>query len=338
MDEDVLLSVSELRTYFYARDDTLSRAVDGVSLTVRAGRTVCVVGESGSGKSVTARSILGLVDPPGKIVSGEILWRARNDQLPATERSRKVRRAEESGEFIDLAALDPRGERMRRIRGEDISMIFQEPMSSLSPMYTVGAHLVEVIRLHRKVSKKEAWSRGLEMLRKVGIPRADERMRAYPFQLSGGMCQRVMIALALVCEPRLLIADEPTTALDVTTQARILDLIAGLKAKRGMSILFITHDLGVVAEIADDVVVVKDGQVVEHGPVDDIFHRPQHAYTRHLLSAIPTMSRYANRQEGRTDQDVGDMQESAKDQEARDVGIEELDQGVGGNDQTAASA
>ena len=268
-----LLKVEDLHTYFEF-DGRVVRSVDGVSFTVPAGRTVCIVGESGSGKSVTARSILGLVDKPGRIAGGRILWRAR------------------TGEEIDLTALAPTSEAMRQIRGGEIAMVFQEPMASLSPMYTIGAHLVEAIRLHRDVTHAQAWETGLGLLRRVGIQRPEERMNAYSFQLSGGMCQRAMIAIALAAEPRMLIADEPTTALDVTTQAQILDLLRDLQHERGMSMLFITHDLGVVAEIADDVVVMYKGKVVETGPVDDIFHAPRNDYTRHLLSAMPVMTRY----------------------------------------------
>ena len=229
------------------------------------------MGESGCGKSVTARSILGLVDRPGQIVGGSILF------------------VDKAGQTVDLAALDPRSERMRRIRGGEISMIFQEPMASLSPMYTIGAHLVETIRLHMDMDKQTAREHGIEMLRRVGIPRPEQRIDAYSFQLSGGMCQRAMIAMALACGPSLLIADEPTTALDVTTQARILDLIKDLQAQTGMSVLFITHDLGVVAEIADEVVVMYLGTVVERGTVDEIFHDPKHPYTQALLRSIPTI-------------------------------------------------
>jgi len=268
-----LLKVEDLRTYFEF-EDRVVRSVDGISFTVPAGRTVCIVGESGSGKSVTARSILGLVDKPGRIAGGRILWRGRN------------------GEDIDLTALPPKSEAMRRIRGAEIAMVFQEPMASLSPMYTIGDHLVEAIRLHRDVTHAQAWETGLALLRRVGLQRPEERMGAYSFQMSGGMCQRAMIAIALAAEPRMLIADEPTTALDVTTQARLLDLLRDLQHERGMSMLFITHDLGVVAEIADDVVVMYKGTVVETGPVDAIFHAPRHDYTRHLLAAMPVMTRY----------------------------------------------
>ncbi|WP_165368219.1 ABC transporter ATP-binding protein [Phytoactinopolyspora endophytica] len=267
---DALLEIDGLTTHFFTREGTV-RAVDGVSLTVPAGKTVCVVGESGCGKSVTARSVLGLVDEPGRVVAGEIWWR-RDGQAP-----------------VDLARYGPKSEEMRRVRGGEISMVFQEPMASLSPMYTVGAQLVEAIRLHMPLDREQARERAADLLRRVGIPRPEERLDAYSFQLSGGMCQRVMIAIALAAGPALLIADEPTTALDVTTQARIIDLIHELQAETGMSVLFITHDLGVVAEIADEVVVMYLGTVVERGGVDEIFHDPKHPYTRALLGSIPRM-------------------------------------------------
>jgi peptide/nickel transport system ATP-binding protein len=268
-----VLEIEDLRTHFRF-DDGLVRAVDGVSFEIPAGRTVCVVGESGCGKSITARSILGLIDRPGKVVDGRVWWQPSAD-----------------GERIDLAKLDPDGEQLRQIRGGEIAMIFQEPMASLSPMFTVGNQLTEAMRVHLPISKSEASSRGRELLRQVGIPRPDSTMEAYPFQLSGGMCQRVMIAIALSCRPQLLIADEPTTALDVTTQARIIDLLRELQQSYQMSMMFITHDLGVVAEVADDVVVMYLGTVVERGPVDAIFHDPQHPYTRALLKSIPRMGR-----------------------------------------------
>ncbi|GAA4993956.1 ABC transporter ATP-binding protein [Actinopolymorpha pittospori] len=314
--EDVLLSVEGLKTHFFL-DEGVVRSVDGVSLTVPRGRTVCVVGESGCGKSVTARSILGLVDPPGRIVEGNI-WLRRppvdkglevaGDSTRARSRrgstkpsgglrtkaaggrsTKRGPRTAEGADRIDLAVLDPHGEELRQVRGNEISMVFQEPMASLSPMYTVAQHLVEAIMLHRRVTRKDAWSRGVALLERVGIPRPEQRMDSYPFQLSGGMCQRVMIAIALACEPSLLIADEPTTALDVTTQARIIDLLTELQADTGMAMLFITHDLGVVAEVADEVVVMYLGTVVEQGSVDDIFHHPQHPYTKALLTSVPTM-------------------------------------------------
>ncbi|WP_165986623.1 ABC transporter ATP-binding protein [Streptomyces sp. YIM 98790] len=282
-----LLEISGLRTHFTTREGVV-KAVDGVDLTVGEGRTVCVVGESGCGKSVTARSILGLVERPGEITGarsilglverpgeitgGSILWRGGDRPDP-----------------VDLAKLDPRGEEMRRIRGGEISMVFQEPMASLSPMYTIGDQLTETIRLHLPMGKQEAREHAVAMLRKVGIPKPEQRFHSYSFQLSGGMCQRAMIAIALACDPGLLIADEPTTALDVTIQARILDLIAGLQESTGMSVMFITHDLGVVAEIADEVVVMYLGTVVERGPVDEIFHDPKHPYTQALLDSVPAM-------------------------------------------------
>ena len=266
MPPDALLTVEGLRTHFFT-DEGVVRAVDGVNLSLPAGRTVCVVGESGCGKSITARSILGLVDPPGRIVDGHIWWK----------------------EGTDLAALDSHGERMRQVRGGQIAMVFQEPMASLSPAYTIANQLTEAILAHRTMTRDEAWRRGVELLERVGIPRPVQTMNSFAFQLSGGMCQRVMIAMALSCEPSLLIADEPTTALDVTTQARIIDLLVDIQRDTGMSMMFITHDLGVVAEIADEVVVMYLGTVVEQGSVDDIFHDPKHPYTKALLASIPTM-------------------------------------------------
>jgi peptide/nickel transport system ATP-binding protein len=267
---DVLLEIEDLRTHFFTREGVV-RAVDGVNLSVPRGRTVCVVGESGCGKSVTARSVLGLVDEPGRVVSGSIWWRRAD------------------GGSVDLATLGRKSEQLRRVRGAEIAMVFQEPMASLSPVHTIGSQLLEAIQMHLPLAGEEARARAVELLRRVGIPHAEQRMGSYSFELSGGMCQRVMIAIALACDPALLIADEPTTALDVTTQARILDLIRDLQADTGMSVLFITHDLGVVAEVADEVVVMYLGTVVEHGPVNDIFHDPKHPYTKALLGSIPRM-------------------------------------------------
>ena len=269
---NLVLDVRDLKTHFFTEEGPV-KAVDGVSLTARAGRTLCVVGESGCGKSVTARSILRIVDRPGRIVGGHIRFHRRGEPEP-----------------VDLAALDPRGAAIRSIRGNDIAMIFQEPMTSLSPVHTVGDQITEVVQLHRSVSGAEARRRAVEMLDRVGIPRADERFESYPFQLSGGMRQRAVIAMALICEPQLLIADEPTTALDVTTQAGILDLIADLQDEFGMAVVFITHDLGVVAEVADEVAVMYLGQVVENGPVGPLFEEPRHPYTRALLRAIPRLT------------------------------------------------
>jgi oligopeptide/dipeptide ABC transporter ATP-binding protein len=241
---DLLLEVKNLKTQFFT-EDGIVRAVDGISFDMMRGKTLCIVGESGCGKSVTARSILQILDYPGRIVDGQINFhRVRQEN------------GEEVSEVVDLVAFGSRGPAIRDVRGKDISMIFQEPMTSLSPIHTIGNQITEAIRLHLPVSKDEAWERATDLLHRVGIPKPEERMNTYTFQLSGGMRQRAMIAMALSCNPSLLIADEPTTALDVTTQAQILDLMRELKDDLGMSIMLITHDLGVVAEMADDVVVM----------------------------------------------------------------------------------
>jgi peptide/nickel transport system ATP-binding protein len=285
---DVLLQIKDLKTHFFLHEGTV-RAVDGVNLSVPAGKTICVVGESGCGKSITARSILRLIERPGRIVDGTMLWSRKASAGENGEASTDSGAHVPTPDTVDLATLDEGSEELRKIRGAEIAMVFQEPMASLSPMYTVGNQITEAIRLHLPLSKEEAWQRGLELLEHVGIPRAPRTMESYPFQLSGGMCQRVMIAIALSCRPRLLIADEPTTALDVTTQARIIDLLRDLQAETGMALMFITHDLGVVAEIADEVVVMYLGTVVEQAAVDDLFHDPQHPYTKALLRSIPKM-------------------------------------------------
>ncbi|WP_210769037.1 ABC transporter ATP-binding protein [Ruania alkalisoli] len=269
---EAVLRVEDLRTYFHT-DEGVVKAADGVTFDVTRGRTTCLVGESGCGKSITARSIAGLVLPPGRIERGHAWFQPDTDADP-----------------VDLAALDPTGEQIRSIRGGDIGFVFQEPGASLSPMYTIGTQLARAIRLHQPISKAEAKEQAIEHLARVGIPSPHTRFDAYPFQLSGGMNQRAMIAIALANDPALLIADEPTTALDVTTQARILDLLANLQEETGMSMLFITHDLGVVAEIADDVSVMYLGTVAERGSVTDIFDRPQHPYTQALLESIPTIT------------------------------------------------
>ena len=285
---ETLLRVSGLRTHF-STGEGLVKAVDGVDLAVDRARTLCVVGESGCGKSVTGRSILQLVEPPGRIVGGRIEWRSGSPAGRGGSTGLTAAPAPAEDSWVDLAGLNPHGEEIRRVRGAEIGMVFQEPVASLSPMYTVGNQLVEVITAHLPVSRAEAYERGVAQLARVGIPQPERRMNAYPFQLSGGMCQRVVIATALSCEPALLIADEPTTALDVTTQARILDLLGDLQDQTGMAMIFITHDLGVVAEIADDVCVMYLGTVVERGSVTDIFDRPRHPYTQALLRSIPTM-------------------------------------------------
>jgi peptide/nickel transport system ATP-binding protein len=259
-----LLEVDDLKTYFYTRDGIV-RAVDGVSFTVYPGETLAVVGESGCGKSVTSLSILRLIAaPPGKIVNGRLMFQGR-DLLGLTE------------------------DEMRKVRGNEISMIFQEPMTSLNPVLTIGRQIAEALVLHRGMKRKAALERAVEMLTLVNIPEAARRIEQYPHQLSGGMRQRVMIAMALACNPRLLIADEPTTALDVTIQAQILDLMRGLKEKTGAAIVLITHDLGVVAEMAQRVVVMYAGRKVEEAAVDDLFARPRHPYTEGLLKSIPRL-------------------------------------------------
>ncbi len=260
-----LLEVTDLRTYFRT-DQGMARAVDGVSFTVEKGEVLGIVGESGSGKSVTSLSILRLVPrPPGEIMEGSSVRFDGRELLTLSERE------------------------MRSVRGNDIAMIFQEPMTSLNPVYTVGEQIAEAVRLHRKVTRKEAREQAIRMLRLVGIPSPEERADTYPHQLSGGQRQRVMIAIALSCEPDLLIADEPTTALDVTIQAQILELIAELRNRLGMAVVLITHDLGVVAEVCDRVLVMYGGQIVEQGTATQIFTQPRHPYTQGLLRAIPRL-------------------------------------------------
>ncbi len=255
-----LLDVKDLRTYFRT-DDGIVKAVDGVSFAVEPGQTLGIVGESGCGKTVTCLSIMGLNERRRVIASGQALWKGD-----------------------DLLAMSPR--RLRQIRGNDIAMIFQDPMTSLNPVHKIGHQLIEAIRLHQDVTQKQARARSLELLKAVGIPRAENRIDDYPHQFSGGMRQRVMIAMALVNDPDLLIADEPTTALDVTVQAQILDLIGRLKDEFGAAVVIITHDLGVVAEHADDVMVMYAGRVAEFGTRDDIYYRAHHPYTWGLLQSV----------------------------------------------------
>jgi peptide/nickel transport system ATP-binding protein len=263
-----LLEIENLQTHFRTPDG-VNRAVDGVSFTVEAGETVAIVGESGCGKSVTASSVLRLIpEPPGKI-KGSIRF-----------------------EGVDLLKLDERA--MRDIRGNQISMVFQEPMTSLNPVLTVGRQIGETLRLHQRLGREAAARRAVEMLRLVGIAEPERRAREYPHQLSGGMRQRVMIAIALACNPKLLIADEPTTALDVTIQAQILDLMSELKQRVGAAIILITHDLGVVAEIAERVLVMYAGRKVEEAPVGELFRSPRHPYTQGLLGALPKLGSSLN--------------------------------------------
>ncbi len=266
-----LLRVENLRTYFGTSKGTL-RAVDGVDLEIPQGGTLGVVGESGSGKSVTALSVMGLVDAPGRIEPGSKIFFEGRDLVTLGERE------------------------LGKIRGNDIAMIFQEPMTSLNPVFTVGNQISEAVRLHQGLSRKDATARAVELMRLVGIPSAERRVNDHPHLMSGGMRQRVMIAMALSSDPKLLIADEPTTALDVTVQAQILELMKELRERLGMAIMLITHDLGVVAEMVDEVAVMYAGRVVERGPVEEIFSSPQHPYTEALLESIPLLGmRYTDR-------------------------------------------
>jgi oligopeptide transport system ATP-binding protein len=257
-----LLSVRELRTWFHTEDGVV-KAVDGVSFDIARGQVLAVVGESGSGKSVTAMTLLGLIpSPPGRIESGQVLWKGR-----------------------DLVGLSEN--ELRHVRGGEIAVVFQDPMSSLNPVHTVGRQIAEMVRLHTAMSKKQAWERAIDMMELVGIPQARRRAGSYPHEFSGGMRQRVMIAMALSCEPDLLIADEPTTALDVTIQAQVLEVLQEMKERTGTAILLITHDLGVVAGMADEVLVVYAGKAVEQGNAPDIFYRSRHPYTLGLLASLP---------------------------------------------------
>lgn len=258
---DTLLQVEEMKTVFKTRKGNLE-AVDGISFSISKGETVAIVGESGSGKSVSALSILRLLDSNGEVTSGKIL-------------------------FNNLNLKDISNEEIRKIRGNEIAMIFQDPMTCLDPVYTIGDQITETIKIHETLSKNELQERALELLRLVGLPDPESRINAYPHQLSGGQRQRVMIAIALACRPSLIIADEPTTALDVTVQAQILQLLKDLQTQFGTAIILVTHDLGVVAEMADKVVVVYAGQVVEQSNVKDLFNKPQHPYTEALMKSIP---------------------------------------------------
>jgi oligopeptide/dipeptide ABC transporter ATP-binding protein len=267
-----LLSVRNLRTYFDLDEGTV-KAVDGVSFDVNPRQVVGIVGESGCGKSVTIKSVLRIVEEPGKIVEGEVLFRHQKNG---------------ETELVDLVEFNATGKEMRNIRGGEIALIPQEPMAAFSPVHTIGNQLMEAILLHQPVNKQEAKEIAIERLHEVGVPNAERRLNAYSWELSGGLRQRAMIAMALSCNPTLLIADEPTTAIDVTTQAQVLNLLRVLQQEHNTAIIFITHDLGVIAQIADYVVVMYLGRVMETGPVDAIFHSPQHPYTKALLKSIPT--------------------------------------------------
>ena len=265
-----LLSVQDLQTYFFTDEGTV-KAVDGASFDVYAGQTLGVVGESGCGKSITAKSILQIIDRPGRIIGGQVKF------------------SPDGAAGQNLLELEPNGAEIRSIRGGEISMIFQEPMTSFSPIHTFGNQIIEAIRLHSSLDKIEAHELAVDWMRRVGIPTPETRMSEYAYQFSGGQRQRAMIAMALCTEPRVLIADEPTTALDVTTQAQILDLLQTLQKQNDMAIVFITHDLGVIAEVADIVAVMYLGKVVEIGPVESIFSSPKHPYSKALLSSMPTI-------------------------------------------------
>jgi len=262
MGKETILNVEDLQTTFFTDNGEIP-AVDHVSFNVKEGEVVGIVGESGCGKSVTSLSIMGLVpQPPGKIVGGKI-------------------------NLYDKNLLNLSERQMRKVRGKEIAMIFQEPMTSLNPLFTIGSQMTEAVLIHEKISKKEAEKKSIEMLKLVGLPRAEELMKEFPHQLSGGMRQRVMIAMALVCDPQVLIADEPTTALDVTTQAQILKLIKDLNTELNTAVLLITHDLGVVAESCERVIVMYAGQIIEEAPVDQLFEEPKHPYTQGLIKSVP---------------------------------------------------
>ncbi len=270
-----LIEVKGLKVHFHT-EDGVALAVDGVDFSIAPERTLGVVGESGCGKSVTARAIMGLIEPPGRIEQGEILLHGPDG-------------------IVDIAGLDPRGAEIRDIRGTEIAMIFQEPMTSLNPVFKIGDQIVEAILLHENLSRSQARERAIDLLAAVGIPMPRQRFDHFPHQLSGGMRQRAMIAMAMSCNPRLLIADEPTTALDVTIQAQVLDLMNALRRDFNTAILFITHDLGVIAGMADDVVVMYLGKIVESAPVREIFRHPKHPYTQGLMGSIPSLTDWGAR-------------------------------------------
>jgi len=274
---DILVEIKDLRTYFELEEGTV-RAVDGVDLNIRRGRVLGLVGESGCGKSITSLSIMRLEPPPGQIVGGEILFHRRDSNGSAV-----------AEDVIDLARLKPNSKEIRDIRGNLISMVFQEPMTALSPVLTVGRQITEAVMLHQEVNKSEAREIAADTLSRVKMPNPRQTLDDYPFQRSGGMRQRAVIAMALSCRPNLLIADEPTTALDVTTEAQILDLMRELQHEQGMAIMYITHNLGVVAEMAEEVAVMYLGKVVEYTDVQTIFFNPKHPYTRGLLLSVPRL-------------------------------------------------
>lgn len=287
-ENDVIVEMKDLKTYFYLAEGVV-KAVDGVDLRVKRGKTLGIVGESGCGKSITSMSLMRLVPVPGKIVGGEIIL------YRTLERS-------DNGELTDvvnITKLDANSREMRSIRGNEVSMVFQEPMTAMSPVRTVGMQIMEAIMLHQGVTKVEARTRAIEIMRRCRMPRPEKIVDDYPFQLSGGMRQRAVIAMALSCRPSVLIADEPTTALDVTTEAQILDLMRDLQREFGMAIMYITHNLGVIAEMADEVAVMYMGKVVEQTDVQTIFLNPLHPYTRGLMQSIPQLDDAVTRREQR---------------------------------------
>ncbi|KIL40547.1 peptide ABC transporter ATPase [Gordoniibacillus kamchatkensis] len=272
--EEVILEMKDVKVHFHL-DEGVLKAVDGVDLRIKRGKTLGIVGESGCGKSVTSQALLRIVPKPGEVQGKILLYRGGKDG---------------TDEPVDLVKLDPRGKQIRDIRGGEIAMIFQEPMKAFSPIHTIGNQIIEAILLHTTDDKEEAYRLGVNILQKVGMSNPEQRMGEYPHQLSGGMRQRAMIAMALSCNPSILIADEPTTALDVTVQAQVLQLINDLKEKSDTAVIFITHDLGVIAEMSDDVAVMYLGKVVEYTDVDTLFHAPKHPYTKALLNSIPSVS------------------------------------------------
>ena len=278
MEDNTLLDVKNLKTYFFLDEGTV-RAVDGVDFAIKRGQTLGVVGESGCGKSVTARSILRIVPRPGRIVEGEITLHRVVEAKPSSTVT----------EAVKLTDLDPMGALIRSIRGAEIALVPQEPMMSLSPVHTVGNQIAEAITLHQNVTRAEAQEKAIDMLDLVGMPQPSRTIDRYPHELSGGMRQRAIIGMALSCHPSLLIADEPTTAVDVTTEAQILKLMRSLQQELGMAIMYITHNLGVVAQMTEDVIVMYMGKVVEEADVDSVFHNPMHPYTRALLRSIPRL-------------------------------------------------
>ncbi len=278
MNKDVILSVNDLKTEFAVGKKRV-HAVNGVTFELKRGKTLCIVGESGCGKSQTAHSIMQLLASNGYIAGGSINYIPTPDAEP-----------------IEISKMKRNGKQIRLIRGSEIAMIFQDPMSSLNPVYTVGYQIEEMLLQHEKISKQEARIRIIEMLKELGIPNPEARYNQYPHEFSGGMKQRIMIAIALICNPKILIADEPTTALDVTIQAQILDLIRKMQREHGTSVIFITHNMGVVAEIADDVGVMYMGRIVEQGSVEQIFNNPQHPYTKALMRSVPVLGMDRNRE------------------------------------------